>query len=57
MRMLRWMGGHTKQDRIGNAIITEKIRMAPIAEIMVESYLRWFGHVSYAPKEGLLDGG
>lgn len=57
MRMLRWMGGHTKQDRIGNAIITEKIRMAPIAEMMVESYLRWFGHVSYAPKEGLLDGG
>ncbi|KAL6543338.1 hypothetical protein OROHE_010858 [Orobanche hederae] len=45
MRMLRWMCGHTKKDRIKNEVIREKIRIASIEDKMMENRLRWFGHV------------
>ena len=28
--MLHWMSGHTRQDRISNEFIREKVRIAPI---------------------------
>ncbi|KAK7258655.1 hypothetical protein RIF29_24237 [Crotalaria pallida] len=51
MRMLRWMSGHTRQDRIRNEYIREKVGVAPIVEKMVEYRLRWFGHVWRRPVE------
>ncbi|KAL6553647.1 hypothetical protein OROGR_007489 [Orobanche gracilis] len=30
MRMLRWMCGHSKKDRLRNEVIREKVRVAPI---------------------------
>ncbi|KAL6532820.1 hypothetical protein OROGR_013780 [Orobanche gracilis] len=45
MRMLRWMCGHTKKDRLRNEVIREKIRVASIEDKMMENRLRWFGHV------------
>ena len=51
MRMLRWMSGHTRLDRIRNECIREKIGVAPIEEKMVKSRLRWFGHVKRRPIE------
>ena len=51
MRMLRWMSGHTRQERIRNECIREKVGVAPIVEKMVESRLRWFGHVRRRPEE------
>jgi hypothetical protein len=51
MRMLRWMSGHTRLDRIRNECIREKVGVAPIEEKMVESRLRWFGHVRRRPLE------
>jgi hypothetical protein len=45
MRMLRWMGSKTRQDRIRNGTFRERVRVAPILEKMVENRLRWFGHV------------
>ena len=38
MRMLHWMSGHTRQDKIRNECIREKVRVTPILEKMVESY-------------------
>ncbi|XP_070003183.1 uncharacterized protein [Nicotiana sylvestris] len=45
MRMLRWMCGHTRMDKIRNDDIREKVHVAPIEDKMWEARLRWFGHV------------
>ncbi|KAL6560073.1 hypothetical protein OROHE_006311 [Orobanche hederae] len=49
MRMLRWMCGHTKKDRLRNEVIRKKVRVASIEEKMMENRLRWFGHVRRRP--------
>ncbi|KAL6573472.1 hypothetical protein OROHE_001931 [Orobanche hederae] len=49
MRMLRWMCGHTKKDRLRNEVIIEKVRVASIEDKMMENRLRWFGHVRRRP--------
>ncbi|KAK9756043.1 hypothetical protein RND81_01G069300 [Saponaria officinalis] len=51
MRMLRWMCGHTRKDRLRNEIIREKVKVAPIEDKMMENRLRWFGHVRRRPME------
>jgi len=45
MRMLRWMSGNTRKDRIWNEEICLKIGVAPIDEKLREIRLRWFIHV------------
>ncbi|XP_075096420.1 uncharacterized protein LOC142174513 [Nicotiana tabacum] len=45
MRMLRWMCGHTRLDRIRNEVIQDKVGVAPVEAKMSEARLRWFGHV------------
>ncbi|XP_070031733.1 uncharacterized protein [Nicotiana tomentosiformis] len=45
MRMLRWICGHTRLDRIRNEVIRDKVCVAPIDDKMREARLRWFGHV------------
>jgi len=49
MRMLRWMSGKTRHDRIMNDTIRERVGVAPIVEKLVENRLRWFGHVERRP--------
>ncbi|KAK9681855.1 hypothetical protein RND81_04G017800 [Saponaria officinalis] len=51
MRMLRWMCGHTRKDRLRNEIIREKVKVAPIEDKMMENRLRWFGHVRRRPTD------
>ena len=43
IRMLRWICGHTRMDRVRNDDIRD--RLAPIEEKFVQHRLRWFGHV------------
>ena len=45
MRMIRWMCGFTRLDRIRNGVIRSLAEVASIEEKMRESRLRWFGQV------------
>ncbi|VFQ75973.1 unnamed protein product [Cuscuta campestris] len=45
MRMLRWMCGKTRLDRISNEDIRCQVGMAPVEDKLREARLRWFGHV------------
>ncbi|XP_070019343.1 uncharacterized protein [Nicotiana sylvestris] len=53
MRMLKWMCGHSRMDKIRNDDIRENVCVAPIDDKMREARLRWFEHVQrrspYAP--------
>ena len=51
MRMLRWIYGHTKMDRVRNDDIRDHLGVAPIEEKLVQHRLRWFGHVQRRPLE------
>ena len=45
MRMLRWMSGVTKLDRIGNERIRGTTKVGEISKKVQESRLKWYGHV------------
>jgi hypothetical protein len=51
MRMLRWICGHTRKDRIRNNDIMDKLGVTPIQEKLVQHCLRWFGHIQRMPPE------
>ena len=51
MRMLRWICGHTRRDRVRNDDIRDRLGVAPIKEKLVQHRLRWFGHVQRRPLE------
>ena len=44
-----WMCCKTRQDKIRNGAIRERVGVAPIVEKMVENRLRWFEHVEIRP--------
>ncbi|KAH1243240.1 LINE-1 reverse transcriptase [Glycine max] len=54
MRILRWMCGKTRQDKIRNEAIRERVGVAPIVEKMVENRLRWFGYVERIPVDSVV---
>ena len=51
MRMLRWMSGVTKMDRIRNGRIRETTKVGEISKKVQESRLKWHGHVSIKEDE------
>jgi hypothetical protein len=57
MRMLRWICGHTRKDRIRNDDVKDKLGVAPIQEKLVQHRLRWFGHIQRRPPESSLRSG
>ncbi len=57
MRMLRWMCGHTRKDRVRNDDIRDRVGVAPIEEKLVQHRLRWFGHIQRRPPEAPMHSG
>ena len=51
MRMLRWICGHTRMDRVRNDDIRDRLEVAPIEEKLVQHWFRWFDHVQRRPPE------
>jgi hypothetical protein len=51
MRMLGWICGNTKRDRVRNDNIREILGVAPVEENLVQYYLRWFEHIQQRPTE------
>ena len=51
IRMVRWICGHTRIDRIRNNDIRDRLGVAPIEEKLVQHRLRWFDHVQRRSSE------
>ena len=51
IRMLRWIYGHTRMDRVRNNDIHDRLGVAPVEEKLVQHRLRWFGHVQRRPPD------
>jgi len=45
MRMIKWLCGFTRMDKIMNGVIRDLAKVAPIEEKLRETRLRWFGYV------------
>jgi len=45
MRMIRWIYGHTRLDKIRNEVIRGRIGVASIEDKIRYARLRWFGHI------------
>jgi hypothetical protein len=45
MRMLRWICGNTRRDRVRNDDIHKRLGVASVEEKLVQHRLRWFGHI------------
>jgi len=45
MRMVRWMCGHTRRDKIRNEVIRDKIGVKSIEDKIRDIKLRCFGHI------------
>jgi hypothetical protein len=57
MRMLRWICGHTRRDRVRNDDIRERLGVAPVEEKLVQHRLRWFGHIQRRPAKTIICNG
>ena len=57
MRMLRWMCGHARKDRVRNDDIRDRVGVAPIEEKLVQHRLRWFGRIQRRPPEAPVHSG
>ena len=56
MRMIRWICGHARLDKIRNEVIRDKIRVASIEDKMRDVRLCWYGHIRRRPRDAPVRG-
>ena len=49
IRMLRWMCGKVRKDRIRNGNVHDMVGVAPIDDKLRENSFRWFRHICHRP--------
>jgi len=54
MRMIRWMCGYTRRDKVRNEAIRDKVGVASIEHKLRETRLRWFSHIKRRSEEALV---
>jgi hypothetical protein len=57
MRMLRWIYGNIRRDRVRNDDMRKRLRVAPVEEKLVQHRLRWFGQIQRRPVEAPVHSG
>jgi hypothetical protein len=57
MRMLRWICGHTRRDRVRNDDICERLGVALVEEKLMQHRLRWFGCIEWRPADSPIHNG
>jgi hypothetical protein len=57
MRMVRWIYGHTRRDRVRNDDIRERLGVALVEEKLVQHRLKWFRHIQRSPAESPIRNG
>ncbi|EYC26829.1 hypothetical protein Y032_0010g986 [Ancylostoma ceylanicum] len=53
MKILRWMAGVTRLDRVCNQDVRQRFGVAPITEKVRKARLRWCGHVLRADHDSI----
>ena len=53
MKMLRWLPGVTRRDRISNTQIRGTVKVAEVSNKVREARLRWHSHVLRRDEEGV----
>jgi hypothetical protein len=51
MRMLQWICGHTRRDRVRNDDIRERLGVTSVELKLARHCLSWFGHIQWRPPE------
>ena len=51
MKILRWMSGVTRRDRISNTQIRGTVKVVELSKKVQEARLRWYGHVLIRDEE------
>ena len=45
MRMLRWICGITKKDKVRNEYVRGSLEVTPVTQNITDKRLKWYGHV------------